>query len=194
MFNKDEEVFDWCGAINFREGEVLGEVSGWGKNNRSSNQPTIVIVENIPEGKGPEVFTNSEIPEEQVTLEQGYYRCVYVMTSFNKDVGIESKEEQAYMEDDPDKEEMEYAKLDDEREHQWRMVFEENYGGVDDWRELLHAQRWDVYVNEKEKLIKGEYSVEIDISDRKKVIWEVVDNHVVEEENDHDEIGLWGFN
>ena len=30
-------------------------------------------------------------------------------------------------------------------------------------------------------------------SDKKKVLWEVVDNHVVVEVNDHDEIGLWGF-
>ena len=30
-------------------------------------------------------------------------------------------------------------------------------------------------------------------SDKKKFLWEVVDNHVVVEVNDHDEIGLWGF-
>ena len=29
--------------------------------------------------------------------------------------------------------------------------------------------------------------------DRKKVIWEVVGNHVVENPTDHDEIGLRGF-
>ena len=28
---------------------------------------------------------------------------------------------------------------------------------------------------------------------KKKVLWEVVDDHVVEEPTDHDEIGLWGF-
>ena len=30
-------------------------------------------------------------------------------------------------------------------------------------------------------------------NDKKKVLWEVVDNHVVEEPTDHDEIGLLGF-
>ena len=30
-----------------------------------------------------------------------------------------------------------------------RMVFEDNDGGLDDKKALLHAKRWDVYVNEK---------------------------------------------
>ena len=30
-------------------------------------------------------------------------------------------------------------------------------------------------------------------SERNKVIWEVVDDNVIKEENDHEEIGLWGF-
>ena len=29
--------------------------------------------------------------------------------------------------------------------------------------------------------------------DFNKVIWEVIDDHIAEEENDHDETGLWGF-
>ena len=30
-------------------------------------------------------------------------------------------------------------------------MFEDNYAGVDDEKALLHAKRWDIYVNEKEK-------------------------------------------
>ena len=41
------------------------------KKNLYLNQLTIVIAEKIPEEKEPQVFTNPEIPEEQVTLEQG---------------------------------------------------------------------------------------------------------------------------
>ena len=119
------------------------------KNNLSLNQLTILIVEKIPEEKEPGIFTNPEIPEEKVALEQGYYHCVYVMIRFNKEVGVETKEDQADVEDDHDEEEMEDVKLDDERERHWRMVFEENYGGVDDKKALLHANRCDVYVNEK---------------------------------------------
>ena len=29
--------------------------------------------------------------------------------------------------------------------------------------------------------------------DKKKILWEVVDYHIVEEPTDHEEIGLWGF-
>ena len=42
------------------------------KNNLSSNQLTIVILEKIPVEKEPEVPINHEIPEEQVTLDKGF--------------------------------------------------------------------------------------------------------------------------
>ena len=42
-------------------------------------------------------------------------------------------------------------------------------------------------------LIKGGYSVEVFSYYGNKVLWEVVDDHVVEEGNDHDEIGLREF-
>ena len=53
------------------------------------------------------------------------------------------------MEDDTDEEEMKGVNLDDKRECHWRMVFEENYGGLDDAKALLHAKMWYLYVNEK---------------------------------------------
>ena len=37
------------------------------------------------------------------------------------------------------------------------------------------------------------YLVEVVGHDRKKVLWEVVGDHVVEQPTDHDEIGLRGF-
>ena len=82
------------------------------------------------------------------------------------------------MELDPDEEEIEDVVLDDERERHWRMVFEENNGGVDGKKALLHAKKWDVYNSEKEALVKGGYSVEFFEKDRKKITWEVVDDHV----------------
>ena len=39
----------------------------------------------------PEVSTIPEIPEDQVEKEKGYYRCVYVMLQFKKEVGVESR-------------------------------------------------------------------------------------------------------
>ena len=50
------------------------------------------------------------------------------------------------------------------------MLFEVNGGGVDDAKTLLHAKRWDIYVNKKEKLVKGGYSVEVVGHENKKVL------------------------
>ena len=96
------------------------------------------------------------------------------------------------MENDPDEEEKDDINIDDKRERHWRNVFEENEGGVDE-KALLHAKRWDLYLYEKDKLVKGKYLVEVVGHDNKKVIWEVVGYHVVEEPCDHEDIGLRGF-
>ena len=41
--------------------------------------------------------------------------------------------------------------------------------------------------------MKGKYSVEVVGHDKKKLIWEVVGDHVVEDPSDHEDIGLRGF-
>ena len=48
-------------------------------------------------------------------------------------------------------------------------------------------------MNERKIIIKGGYLVEVDGHDRNKVIWEVLDDNVLEEATYHDEIVLWGF-
>ena len=53
------------------------------------------------------------------------------------------------MEADPDEEEVEDAKIDDERERHWRMVFEDTEGGVHDKKVILSAKRWDIYMKNK---------------------------------------------
>ena len=97
------------------------------------------------------------------------------------------------MGDDPDEEEIDGVNIGNDRKRHWRMVFKDNDGGVDDKNTLVHANRWDVYVNEKGNLIKVGYSVEVVGHDVKKVLRKVVENHVVEEATDHDDIGLRGF-
>ena len=119
------------------------------ENNLSSNQPIVVIVEKIPVEEEPEVSTIPEIPRDQVEKEKGYYRCVYVMLQFKKEVSIYSNVEQADVEDDPNEEEMEDKNLGKERERHWRMVFDDNDRGVDDAKEFLHDKKWDIYVNVK---------------------------------------------
>ena len=88
---------------------------------------------------------------------------------------------------------MDDVNLDDRRERHLRMVFEDNDGGVNDVKTLLHDNRWYIYVNDKEKLVQGGYFVEGVVHDKKKVLWELVDNHVVEEPTYHEEIGLRRF-
>ena len=92
------------------------------------------------------------------------------------------------MEDGPNEEDMDDVNLDD-----GRMVFDDNYGGVDDAKALLHSKRWYFYMNERGNSVKKFYSVEFFGRDGKKVIWGVVGNHAVGEATDHDEIGLRGF-
>ena len=51
-----------------------------------------------------------------------------------------------------------------------------------------------IYISTKrKKLVKGKYSVEVVGHNKKKILWEVVGDHVVEEPSDHEEIGLRGF-
>ena len=51
------------------------------------------------------------------------------------------------MKDDPVEEDMDDVNLDDERECQWRMVYKDSDGGVDDKKAFLHDKRCDVYAN-----------------------------------------------
>ena len=76
--------------------------------------------------------TIPEIPEDNVEIHKGYYRCVYVLLKFKTEDEIDNKEEHTELENDPDEEEMDNVNLDDERERHWRMVLEDNDGGVDD--------------------------------------------------------------
>ena len=61
--------------------------------------------------------------------------------------------------------------LDDERDHHWCMVFEDNNVGVYGKKALIHEKRWGVYNSENWDLVKGGYSVEVDDKYGKKEIW-----------------------
>ena len=73
------------------------------------------------------------------------------------------------------------------------MVFEQNEVGIDNKKALVHANRWDVYMREKMSLSNVGYYVKVSDSDGNNIIFEVVDDHVVQEPNQNDEIELWGF-
>ena len=62
-----------------------------------------------------------------------------------------------------------------------------------DKKALIHVKSWDVYINENENIINSGYSVEVVGADRKQFLWKVIEDHVVEEVNNHDKIELQGF-
>ena len=154
------------------------------ENNLSLNQLTVVTAHEILVEEAPKVSKIPEIPEDNFESHKGYYQCVYVLLQFKMEDGIDNKEDQKKSENDPDEEDMDDVNIDDKRERHWRIFFEGNEGGVDE-KALLHAKRWDLYLNEKEKLVKGKYSVEVVVHNKKKVLWEVVRDHLALPPHDH---------
>ena len=78
------------------------------------------------------------------------------------------------------------------------MVSKDNDKGMDDEKAFLHSNRWYVYMNKKWNIMKVGYSMEVFSSNGRKVLWEVVYNHILEGVNDHYEIeirgvGFWFF-
>ena len=127
------------------------------KNNMSSNQLTVVIAHKILVEEEPGISKITETPEDNFEKQKRYYQCVYVLLQFKVEDEIDSKEEQMELENDTDEEDMYDVNIDDKRERHWRNVFEENEGGVDDKKALIHAKRWDLHVNDREQLVKGKY-------------------------------------
>ena len=83
------------------------------------------------------------------------------------------------MEVDTYKEYLEDMRINNERERQWRVVFEDTGIGTEYEKSLKNYKRCDVYMSEKIFLTKGGYYVEVSGCDRKKLIWEVVDDNSV---------------
>ena len=108
------------------------------------------------------------------------YHWVYISLYFIEEDGLDKREEKVGVEPYLDEEDTKDVVLDDQRERHWRMVFQDNNGGVDGTKALLHANKWDVYNSDNEASVKGGYLVEVSDKERKKIIWEVVDDHVVE--------------
>ena len=94
------------------------------------------------------------------------------------------------MEPYPDEEDM---GLDNKKQHHQGMVFEDSGGGVGEEKTILHANIWYVYMKQKWLLIKGGYYVEGSGYYWKKVVWEFVEDHVVEGRNQNYQIVLQGF-
>ena len=79
--------------------------------NMTSNQLTAVTVEKRPVHEEPEVPTIDVIPDEKVYPEKVFYHGVHILLHFNKDDGVNRKEDQADIDPYADAEEMEDVRL-----------------------------------------------------------------------------------
>ena len=158
--------------------------------NVSLNRLTIVVV-------GSQVEEELEVREVEMIFEVhkelGFYHWVYISLNFIKEYEVYNREQQVGVYPDTDEEEIKDVVLDDDIERHWRMVFEDNNGGVDTIKAILHANKWYVFNSQKEALVKGGYYVQVSYKDSKKVIWEVVDDRMVEGGVEHEQIGIRGF-
>ena len=136
-----------------------------------------MTAERIPVTKESKVLKSCVIPYDIIYLEKRYFHVVYALLFFYKEGGVNRKEDQADMEEYLYEEYIDDVRLNGKIEHPWRMAFEDNEGGVDDGKVILYAKMWYVHINEKQSLIKGEYSVKVMGYDGKKVLWEVTEYH-----------------
>ena len=102
---------------------------------------TIVVIRSELE-EDIEVREVEIIPE--VSEDLGCYRWVYISLNFIKEDGVDKREYQVGMVPDSDEEEIDDGVINDERDRNWLIVFEENNGGVDGTKALLHAKKRDV--------------------------------------------------
>ena len=122
----------------------------------SSKYITIVVVRSEVEQE-IKVSQVEMIPE--VREELGCYHLVYNYLNFIKQCGVDNREQQVGVEPDSDEVVIKYVVPYDERDIHWRIIFEDNSGGVDGKKALLHAKKWDDYNQEKEALSKFGYSI-----------------------------------
>ena len=74
------------------------------------------------------------------------------------------------------------------RDKNWRDVSEEG-----DNKKNIHDLRWDVYVKDKEKLIKREFSVPVPHTEGGGIVWTCVKDRIIDEKQQYEAIGLRGF-
>ena len=173
-------------SVVSKRGYLLRFQDGF-ENEMSSNQLTIVVVR-IEIEEDIKVREVEMIPKVHEQL--GCYHWVYISLHFIKDDGVYNIKEQVGVNRDPDEKQIKNVVLNDDREHHRSIFFEDNNRGVDGTKALLHAKKWYVYILLTDASVNGGYLVEVSDKYGKKLIWEVVDDHVVEEGVEHEELVL----
>ena len=78
--------------------------------------------------------------------------------------------------------------MGDTRGKHWRNASEDGDG-----KKKIHNLRWEVYVKDKEELINRELLVSIPHTKGGKYFWTCVKDHIIEENDGYEAIGLRGF-
>ena len=97
-------------------------------------------------------------------------------------------EEKVAEERDTNLSEKEDIRQDEIQEDHWRDISDEG-----DDKKDIHALRWEVYVKEKQELIKREFLVSVPHPKGGAIVWTCVKDHIIDEKEDYKQIGLSGF-
>ena len=110
-------------------------------------------ISHLPEKEEGVLLTINGGPEvvEPCMFVKGMYLSVFYCLCYDTDISTDMLEEKVAEERDPDLNEKEDIRLDEIWEDHWRYIAEEN-----DDKKNIHAIMWEVYVKEKEALIKRE--------------------------------------
>ena len=93
-----------------------------------------------------------------------------------------SEERYPYLNEEED------TRMDEIRDEHWMDFSEEGEN-----MKKIHALRWEVYVKEKEELIKREFLVSILHLKGGNIVWTYVKDNITEENEDYKAIGIHGF-
>ena len=119
---------------------------------------------------------------------KGIYLSVFYCLCYDMDIFTDMLEDQEAEERDPELNEKEDIRLDEIMGEHWRDVDEEG-----DNKKNIHDLRWELYVKEKEELIKREFSVSVPNPKGGAIVWTCVKDHIINENEDYKDIGLRGF-
>ena len=93
------------------------------------------------------------VVEEGSIFERGVYLSIFYCLCFVQEISTDTVEEHVLEDRELDLDEEEDIRITYSREEHWRDVADDNEKD----RSEIHALRWDVYMKEKEELIKREF-------------------------------------
>ena len=138
-------------------------------------------ISHLPEKEEGVLLTVNGDPEvgEPFIFVKGMYLSVFYCLCYDTYISTYMLEEQVVEERYPDLNEKEDIILDEIRKKNWRDVAEEG-----DDKKKIYTLRWEMYVKEKEELIKREFLVSVPHPKGGAIVWTCVKDHIIDEKED----------